>query len=156
MGGRRLGDRRRAFRLGVGALAGQVASTSRGANSLGSIVVIACYVLRIVGDLGNGRPHWVSPIGWGQQMAPWGANRWWPSRCSSLLTAVLLAVAWRIEARRDYGAGLLPQRFGKAGAPQRYATPLGLALRLQRGPIIGWTVAVVLGALPCSGRWSSR
>jgi ABC-2 type transport system permease protein len=135
------------FALGVGALAGQLASTSRGANSLGSIVVIACYVLRMVGDLGNGTLTWVSPIGWGQQMAPWGANRWWPFALLVALTGVLLTVAWLIEARRDHGAGLLPQRFGNAGAPQRYATPLGLALRLQRGPIIGWTIAVVLGAL---------
>jgi ABC-2 type transport system permease protein len=63
------------------------------------------------------------------------------------LTAVLLASTWLIEARRDHGAGLLPQRPGKAAAPERYATPLGLALRLQRGPIIGWSIAVVLGAL---------
>ena len=56
---------------------------------------------------------------------------------------------WRcwLEARRDFGAGLLAERPGRAGAPPRYATPLGLALRLQRGPIIGWTIAVVLGAL---------
>ena len=135
------------FALGVGALAGQVASTSRGANAIGSIIVTACYVLRMVGDLGNGALTWVSPIGWGQLMAPWGANRWWPFGLLVALTAVLLAVAWLAEARRDYGAGLLPQRPGKAGAPQRYATPLGLALRLQRGPIIGWTIAVVLGAL---------
>ncbi len=135
------------FALGVGALAGQLASTSRGANSVGSIVVIACYVLRMVGDLGSGTLTWVSPIGWGQQMAPWGANRWWPFALLIALTAVLLAVAWLAEAHRDHGAGLLPQRSGKAGAPRRYATPLGLAVRLQRGPIIGWTIAVVLGAL---------
>ena len=135
------------FALGVGAVAGQVASTSRGANALGSIVLVVCYVLRMVGDLGNGALTWVSPIGWGQQMEPWGANRWWPFALLVALTAVLLAVAWSAEARRDYAAGLLPQRPGRAGAPQRYATPLGLALRLQRGPIIGWTVTVVLGAL---------
>jgi ABC-2 type transport system permease protein len=135
------------FALGVGALAGQVASTSRGANSLASIVIAACYVLRMIGDLGNGALTWVSPIGWGQQMAPWGANRWWPFGLLVALAAGLLAAAWRIEARRDHGAGLLPQRPGKADAPTRYATPLGLAVRLQRGPIIGWSIAVVLGAL---------
>jgi ABC-2 type transport system permease protein len=133
--------------LGVGALAGQLASTSRGANALGSIVVVAFYVLRMVGDLGDGTLTWVSPIGWGQQMAPWGANRWWPFALLVVLAAVLLVVAWLLEARRDHGAGLLPQRSGKAGAPRRYASPLGLALRLQRGPVIGWTIAVVLAAL---------
>jgi len=133
--------------LGVGALAGQVTSTSRGANALGSVVLGVFYVLRMVGDLGDGRLTWVSPVGWGQEMQPWGANRWWPFALLVLLAAVLLAVAARLEARRDLGAGLMPERPGPAGAPARYATPLGLALRLQRGPVIGWSVTVVLSAL---------
>jgi len=54
--------------------------------------------------------------------------------------------AW-IEATRDHGAGLIADRAGHDGAPRRLASPLGLGLRLQRGPIIGWTIAVVLAAL---------
>lgn len=133
--------------LGVGAVAGQLASTSRGANALGAIAILGFYVLRMIGDLGNGALTWASPIGWAQQMAPWGANRWWPFGLLLLLAAALLSAAWVLEARRDHGAGLLPERAGKAGAPQRYASPLGLALRLQRGPIVGWTIGIVLGAL---------
>ena len=133
--------------VGIGAIAGQVASTSRGANGLGSVVLGAAYVLRMVGDLGDGRLTWVSPVGWGQEMAPWGANRWWPLALLVLLAGVLLAMAGRLEARRDLGSGLMPERPGPAGAPARYARPLGLALRLQRGPIIGWTATIVLCAL---------
>jgi ABC-2 type transport system permease protein len=132
--------------VGVGAVAGQVASTSRGANALGTIVLAACYLLRMVGDLGDGTLTWVSPIGWGQEMQPWGANRWWPFGLLVLLTAVLLAVAVTLEGRRDLGAGLLRGRPGPAEAPARYASPLGLALRLQRGPILGWTVGIVVWA----------
>ncbi|WP_084829998.1 ABC transporter permease [Demequina rhizosphaerae] len=133
--------------LGVGALVGQLASTSRGANALGSIVVVGFYVLRMIGDLGDGALTWASPFGWGQEMAPWGANRWWPFGLMVLLTAVLLAAAWLIEERRDHGAGLLPDRAGRSDAPARYASPLGLALRLQRGPLIGWSIAIVLSAM---------
>ena len=133
--------------IGVGAVAGQVTATSRGANALGSVVLGVFYLLRMVGDLGDGRLTWVSPIGWGQEMAPWGANRWWPLIGLVALAGVLLAVAARLEDRRDLGAGMLPDRPGPAGAPARYATPLGLALRLQRGPIIGWSVTIVLCAL---------
>jgi ABC-2 type transport system permease protein len=133
--------------LGIGAVAGQVASTSRGANGLGSVVLGAAYVLRMVGDLGDGRLTWVSPVGWGQEMAPWGANRWWPLALLVVLAVVVLAVAGRLEARRDLGSGLMPERPGPAGAPARYARPLGLALRLQRGPISGWTATIVLCAL---------
>ncbi|WP_448630687.1 ABC transporter permease [Cellulomonas soli] len=133
--------------LGVGALAGQVASTSRGANALGSAVLGVLYVLRMIGDLGDGTLTWVSPIGWGQQMQPWGADRWWPLGLLLALTGLLLAAAVRLEARRDLGSGLLPDRPGPADAPARYGRPLGLALRLQRGPIIGWAITVLLAAL---------
>jgi ABC-2 type transport system permease protein len=133
--------------VGVGAVAGQVSSTSRGANSLGATVVIVMYVLRMIGDMGSGALSWVSPIGWGQQMQPYSGNRWWPFLLLLAVTAVLLTVATLLEARRDFGAGLLPERPGRSGAPPRYARPLGLALRLQRNPIIGWTIAIVLGAM---------
>ena len=133
--------------LGVGALAGQLASTSRGANALGSAALGVFYVLRMAGDLGDGKLTWASPIGWAQQMQPWGANRWWPLGSIVLLTAVLLAVAARLESHRDFGAGILPERSGRSSAPVRFRQPLGLALRLQRGPIIGWTITMILGAL---------
>ncbi len=133
--------------VGVGALAGRMSSTSRGANALGSAVLGGFYTLRMIGDLRDGRLTWASPVGWGQQMQPWGANRWWPLAPTLLLTAALLILAARLEAQRDVGAGLLPERAGHASAPARYATPLGLGLRLQRGPIIGWTLTVLFSAL---------
>ncbi len=133
--------------LGIGAVAGQVASTSRGANALASAAIIGFYVLRMAGDLGNGVLSWASPIGWGQQMQPYAGNRWWPLALLIALTAALLAAASLIESRRDHRSGVLAERPGPADAPRRFATPIGLGLRLQRGPIIGWTIAVVLAAL---------
>ncbi len=133
--------------LGVGAVAGQVASTSRGANALASAVIVGFYVLRMVADLGNGALSWVSPIGWGQQMEPYAGNRWWPLALLVALTVALLAVAGLIETRRDHGSGLLAERPGPADAPRRLASPAGLGLRLQRGPMIGWTIAIVVSAM---------
>ncbi|GEN78947.1 ABC transporter permease [Actinotalea fermentans] len=133
--------------LGIGAVAGQVTTTSRGANALASGVIVGCYVLRMIGDLGDGTLTWASPIGWGQEMQPFGANRVWPLALLVLLAAGLLGVAAALEARRDLGAGLVPERAGRPGAPERYTAPLGLGLRLQRGPVIGWSVTVVLCGL---------
>lgn len=136
-----------AVALGVAAVAGQVATTARGANTIGSVVLAAFYALRMIGDLGDGRLSWVSPLGWGQEMQPWGANRWWVLGLLVGLTIALLLLALGLEAGRDLGAGLVAERSGPADAPTRYATPLGLALRLQRGPLIGWSIAVVVWAL---------
>jgi ABC-2 type transport system permease protein len=136
-----------AVALGVAAVANQVATTSRGANMIGSAVIGVFYVLRMIGDIGDGRLTWVSPIGWGQEMQPWGANRWWVLALLLGLTIVLHLVALRLESRRDLGAGLVADRPGPANAPARWARPLGLSLRLQRGPIIGWSITVLLAAL---------
>ena len=133
--------------IGVAAVTGQIAATPRAANATASAVVGIMYVLRMIGDLGSGTLTWASPVGWGQEMQPWGANRWWPLALSLVLTVVLLGVALAIEARRDVGAGLLVARSGPAGAPARFASPLGLALHLQRNVVIGWTVTVVLAAV---------
>ena len=80
-------------------------------------------------------------------MQPWGANRWWPAgadaRCSQ-------RSCWpsRPGSRLDATSapGCCPSARAR-GRPTRYAAPLGLGLRLQRGPIIGWTLDVVLTAL---------
>lgn len=133
--------------LGVGALAGQLARTSRGANALGSATIIAFYGLRMIGDLGPEWLTWFSPIGWGVRMQPYADNDWAPFALMLALAAVLLLLARRIESRRDLGTGLLPERLGRAGAPAFLASPLGLGLRLQGNAILGWTLAIGLSGL---------
>jgi putative exporter of polyketide antibiotics len=53
---------------------------------------------------------WISPIGWVQHIFPYGGNHWWPA----VLTLIFaIATAWlgaALLARRDLGAGLLPDR----------------------------------------------
>jgi ABC-2 type transport system permease protein len=133
--------------IGVSALAGQVASTSRGANGLASAVIGVFYALRMAGDLGNGALTWASPIGWGQEARPWGQERWWPLLLQCGLALILLGAAAVLEEHRDHGAGLLPDRPGPSGAPARWASPPGLALRLERGAILGWTAAIAATAV---------
>ena len=74
---------------------------------------------------------------------------WWPLGLC-LVVAVALGAArprW-LEARRDFGAGLVaaPARTGRAAAPG-LRSPLALAFRLQRGAVVWWTVSVVAMAV---------
>jgi putative exporter of polyketide antibiotics len=57
-----------------------------------------------------------------------------------LATLALVAVAVALVARRDHGAGLLPERPGPATASPRLRSPSGLAWRLQRGALLGWAL----------------
>ena len=87
-------------------------STVRSARCLG-----AAFVLRAVGDVGNGVLSWLSPIGWGQQTLPYVADRWWPLLLPAARSRwLLVALAVALLDRRDFGAGLLASRPGPANA----------------------------------------
>jgi ABC-2 type transport system permease protein len=59
-------------------------------------------------------------------------------------TVVLVAGAVALQGRRDFGAGLVAQRPGAAAAGPRLASPLGLAVRLQRASVLSWTIGLGL------------
>lgn len=138
--------------IGIAAVTGQLAQTSRGANGLASTVLAVAYLLRAAADLqaeGDSPSvlSWVSPIGWGQQMRSYGENLWWPFAMSVMAAVLLCALAMLLESRRDVGEGILPDRRGPRRASALTRNPVGLTLRLQRGPIIGWSLGVLVGAL---------
>ncbi len=138
--------------LGIAALVGQLAQTSRGANGLASGLLGIFYLVRAGGDLSakgevSGGLSWASPLGWGQAMRSFGSNNWWPMLLLVGLGVVTCAIALRLEATRDLGAGLLPDRPGPRRASALTRTAFGLTLRLQRGSIIGWAAGVLVGGL---------
>ena len=129
---------------GVAAVAAQVASGSRAALALGGVVLGLSFVLRAIGDVGNGLLSWASPIGWAQAIRAYADERWWVLALPVLATAGLVVAAVALANRRDFGAGLVPQRLGPAAAGSRLASPFGLAVRLQRASVIGWAIGVGL------------
>lgn len=149
--------------LGVGLLLAQVMSTSRGANGFAAALVVLAYVLRGIGDatgtttgdgtvMITGWPSWLSPIGWGEQVSPYTDADGWPLLLQLGFAAVLIAVTFGLQAVRDSGAGVIPERAGRRDALPTLRGPLGLAWRLQWPVILGWTVGgaltgVLAGAL---------
>jgi len=138
--------------LGIAALAGQLAQSSRGANGLAATVLGIAYLLRAGGDLAAkhdvaGGLSWASPLGWGQAMRSFGSNNWWPFLLLAGGALVFCVLALRLEASRDLGAGLLPDRAGARTATAFTQTPVGLTLRLQRWSILGWALGIVIGGL---------
>ncbi|GLW33513.1 ABC transporter permease [Actinoplanes regularis] len=130
---------------GVAAIAAQLTSSARGARMIAVLLLGVAYVLRLGGDIsaqGDGRLEWLSwlsPIGWVQRIFPYGANDWWPAVLGLLFTVAALGVAGYLLTRRDLGAGLLASRLGPAHAGPGLSSPFGLAWRLHRGLLLGWT-----------------
>ncbi|TDP95181.1 ABC-2 type transport system permease protein [Labedaea rhizosphaerae] len=147
--------------VGIAAVAAQLTTGAGGARGIAMGVIAAAFVVRMVGDIAslgsNGLSWltWVSPLGWLEAIRPFGANQWWPVLVLVGLTVLLTALAAALSARRDVGSGLLPARLGPASAGPALRSPFGLAWRLHRGLLAGWTIGfavlgIVMGYLASS------
>ena len=128
----------------VAAVSAQLSPNARTANGIALSALGASYGLRAGGDAGADALSWLSPIGWAQQSRPFAGERWWPLAGLLVMAIALVALAYQLLARRDHGAGLLPERPGPPNAAPALRSPLGLAVRLQRGTVIGWAVGLSL------------
>ena len=129
----------------VAVTAAQIAEHSRSAVGLSVAVLGLAYVLRAVGDVNESGLVWLSPIGWAQRIGAFGgAERWWPLGLVGAFALILVVLAGWLTTQRDIGAGLVRPRPGSPDASRWLASPFGLALRLQRGSILGWAVGLCL------------
>ena len=137
----------------IAAVSAQLTVSARAATGSAVAVLGVAYALRAVGDTEGSAAEpaiwsWLSPIGWGQQVRPYAGDRWWVLALPIVFCAVAIPCAYALAARRDLGAGLLPDRPGPAQASAALGSPMGLAWRLQRGNLAGWAVGyLLLGAV---------
>lgn len=128
----------------VALVAAQLTDGTRAMYGLTGAVIGVSFALRAFGDVAENGLSWLTPIGWGQAMRPFSGERWWPAVLPLVASVVLLVLALALFARRDVGSGMVPSRPGPARAGRALLGPLGLAWRLQRGSIIGWTAGLLL------------
>jgi len=128
----------------VGACAAQVTSHGRAAIGISLAALGVSFVLRAVGDVGNGVLSWLSPMGWMQAVRPYAGERWWPMLLLVVFTGIVLGGAAGLTSHRDLGSGLVQPRPGPSVASPRLGSATGLAVRLQRGSIVAWTVGAFL------------
>lgn len=130
---------------GTALVAMQLTSSARSAYGIAGLVIGVAYVLRAVGDVGNGVLSWLSPIGWYQGMHAFSGLRWWPVLLLLAGAALSTTTSYLVFDRRDVGAGVLASRPGPSRGTLR--GPLGLAWRLQRGAVVGWSAGLFLTGL---------
>jgi ABC-2 type transport system permease protein len=158
---------------GVAAVTAQLTESARAARGLAFVVVGVTFLLRAVGDSASATGprwlSWLSPMGWAELNRAFGVTshiclvvapgscppnagpRWWVLALPVLTFVVVAVIAALLADRRDYAAGLLPQRPGPARAGGTLRSPYGLAWRLQRATVLSWAGAglvygVVLGS----------
>jgi ABC-2 type transport system permease protein len=135
--------------LAVGALASQLGSTRRQANSVAAAVFAVAFLLRMVADsvAGLGWLRWASPLGWVENLHPLTGSDTRPLALLVVLTAATAGAAVVLAGRRDVGVGLL----GRAG-PVRATTrllgsPVAFVLRLERWVALTWVIGLAALAL---------
>ncbi|SDT71841.1 ABC transporter permease [Actinoplanes derwentensis] len=137
---------------GVAAVTAQLSDSARGGRTIAVLVLGVSYVLRLGGDIsamGDSRLDWLSwlsPIGWVERVFPFGADDGGPLILTVALTLVTVGAGAFLLTRRDLGSGILASRLGPATAGAALRSPIGLAWRLHRGLLFGWTAGfAVLG-----------
>src|SRR5689334_16897354 len=134
--------------VGITAVACQLTSTARGAGGLALTTLLLAFVVRAVADASTDGQDlaYASFLGWAERVSPFGDNRLWLVLPAVAALAGLLVVADVLLQRRDLGSGLWAARPGPSRAAASLGSPLGLAWRLQRGALLGWTIGyAVLG-----------
>jgi ABC-2 type transport system permease protein len=139
---------------GVAAVAAQLTTTTRGAGAWAFGTLGVSYLLRAVGDTSGAASWltWLSPLGWAEKIEVFGENKVVVAVLPLVVTVLLIALAYALQERRDFGSGLLPSRPGPAEAAPALRSPWALAWRLQRANLLGWVigyaiVGTVLGAV---------
>ena len=98
-------------------------------------------MVRAVGDVGDGTLSWLSPIGWAQKTRPSPASAV-AAALSLVAAAALVAGAVRCAPAATSAPASSAPRPGPATARAAAASALGLAFRLQRGAVLGWSTGL--------------
>ncbi|MFI2236550.1 ABC transporter permease [Streptomyces chrestomyceticus] len=140
---------------GLAAVTAQLTESARAAKGLAGAVLGAAFVLRAAGDAASEDASsplvWVSPVGWAENLRAFAGERWWVLLLFLAGTAVTVGAAYSLTARRDLGMSFLPARPGPARAPASLNGPTGLAWRLQRTTLFGWSAGFLLAGAVFGG-----
>ncbi|MFI1764440.1 ABC transporter permease [Streptomyces sp. NPDC020800] len=135
------------------AIVAQLTQSARLARGLTAAVLGAAFVLRAAGDAatdeGSSVPTWVSPLGWLENLRSFAGERWWVLLLFAAAVTAQGALAYALAGRRDLGMSFLPTRPGPPTG--RIGTAAGLAWRLQRGGVLGWSAGFFLAGVVYGG-----
>jgi ABC-2 type transport system permease protein len=140
--------------VGGTAVVSQLVEVRRRVAGLSTGLLGAAYLLRMVGNSADSRSwvRWTTPLGWMEQLQPFGANNALALLAMLVVPAVLGILAVRLRARRDTGGALLAPESAGTSHLHLLSSPLAFAWRSNQATLLGWAVglaaiATIMGAL---------
>ena len=106
--------------------------------------MIVEYIVRGIGDIGNGILSYFSPLGLITRSEVYVNNYWWPVFVLLLASGLVFVLSLYLNSIRDLGSGFISTKPGKIYASRYLSSPLGLALRLEQNSIIAWTIGMLV------------
>ena len=135
--------------LVVGALSSQMAATRRQAATYAGVALGISFALRMVTDSGIGLAWlaWATPLGWVEELQPLTSPH--PAVLIPIVAFIVLlaAVSAYLAGKRDLDASIIHDHDTAEPHMALLSGSGGMAVRLSRGTIIVWVIAVALGSL---------
>ncbi|GGA71184.1 ABC transporter permease [Ornithinibacillus halotolerans] len=122
----------------------QLIPVSSGATGSALGIIGLLYIIRAGTDISNVSLSMLNPFGWTYLTYPFTENNWHLLGFILLFSILLVVIAFALEGARDMGAGYLPVREGRAHAKKSLLSVRGLFIKINKGVIIGWSIAFVL------------
>lgn len=134
---------------GGGLVLGALAGSARAARGMGTLLVVAWYQLRGLGDSTAGADwlSWTTPIGLVQQARPWAGLRWAPLLLLAAGAAALCALGCALHARRELGEGLVTLLASRGARRPGPRGAVALALRTSAATRGWWGVGGLVFAV---------
>lgn len=128
----------------LASIAAQIFDSSRAVLGASLALVLTSLGIRALGatDKPSHRAEWFAPHGWTDRVQAFGTPNALPLALSCAVTFGLLVIGVVLRSRRDVGQALFTTLPGNPRATAWLSSPLGLALRLRRSLILGWTLGV--------------
>jgi len=128
----------------IGVFTSQLAPSRRGALELAGLVIGADLVCRIVADTtGTLWLHWLTPLGWIEELRPFADPRPAVLVLPVALIAVLLVAAIRIERCRDVGSAVFAAHDSRERPRLRLlSSPTALLIHFEWISLAVWATAI--------------
>lgn len=122
----------------------QVASEGSGATMLSFGFLGIAFLSRILLDMEQEDLQILSPLSWGGAVQPYGENNWLPIAVGFISAGLLTLLSFYLAGKRDIGAGLLPQRAGRARGSTFLCDPITLRWKMNWKQVSVFGVAVAV------------
>jgi ABC-2 type transport system permease protein len=134
--------------MAIGAVVSQLMPTRSRAAGVSTAILGVFFLVRAAADATN--LHWLlnlTPIGWIDKLQPlYGSQPIWLLPIIAFI-AVLVVITVVLAGRRDLGDSTFADKDSSKPHNRLLNTPIGLAVRLNRGVTISWLVGIFIATV---------